>query len=392
MNILFLTQKLSGGGAERVIALLASEFAIDNNVFVATHRDDEAYPISDKVNIICLDLNKSENTISRIKNCVIAVAKLRRIKRDKKIDVTVSMLNSPNFENVISRVNDKIIISIRNLTSAQLSGVKAKMSCFSGKHADWTVSLSENVKRDQIRNFKTPPEKIITIYNPCNYEFIAEQGKKETYDQTFDMLRKNADCMVITAGRCTYQKGQWHMIRAFKKVVEKNPKAILIILGCGDMDDFLNKLILEMQLEKNVFKVGFKKNIYSYLAKADIFVFSSIYEGFGNVLLEAMACGLPIISCDCVAGPRELLAPSSPLEKRALGIECSEFGILTPPMDGNIYEAKASLSSSEEIFAEAINILACDTMLRNKYKEKSLERIRDFSTEKILQQWKEIMK
>lgn len=392
MNILFITQKLSGGGAERITTLLASELARDNNVYIITHRDDERYEISDNVSIVCLGLNKSINHFMRGRNCIRAIRQIKKIKKEHHIDVTISMLNSPNFENVMSRADDKVIISIRNLTSAQLTGIKAMMSCFSGKHADWIVSLSERVKQDQIDNFKTPIEKSVTIYNPCNYKSIEMQAKQEIEDSFFVELRNRTDCLVMTAGRCTYQKGQWHMIRSFKNVVEKKPEAILVILGKGDMDEALDKLILEMNLEKNVFKLGFKKNIYAYLWNADIFVFSSIFEGFGNILLEAMACELPIISCDCKAGPRELLAPNSNQQSQAKSIEFEEFGILTPPMDGKIYRAEDPLSLEEKALADAINILSSDKELMKEYREKSIKRIEDFSVERIIKQWKEIMK
>lgn len=392
MNILFITQKLSGGGAERITALLASEFARENNVFVITNRDDERYEISEKVQIICMELEKGTNHFIRLKNCIKSIAKIKRIKRENNIDVTISMLNSPNFENVMSRVNDKIIISIRNLTSVQLTGIKAIMSSFAGRHADWVVSLSECVKQDQIDNFKTPVEKSITIYNPCNYDVIRTRAKEEINDSTFTEIRNRTDCLVITAGRCTYQKGQWHLIRAFKSVVKKNPKAALVILGCGDMDEFLDKLILDINLENNVFKLGFKRNIYAYLQQADIFALPSIFEGFGNILLEAMACGLPIISCDCKAGPRELLAPSCNSNRQAIDIECVEFGILTPPMDGTVYRANDNMTQEELAFADAINMLSEDKAMLKKYREKSLIRITDFSTDRIIKQWKEIMK
>ena len=394
MNILFITQKLIGGGAEKVTCVLASEFAKEgNNVFIATHRNDDRYDeIDSSVQVISMDLDKGTNVISRFINCLGAIRKLKQIKKEKEIECSISMLGSPNFENVLSRSGERVIISIRNLCSAYFKGINAYLNQFSGQHADKVVCLSENVRDDQIINFKTNSDKCITIYNPCDYISIENKSKQLVDDDVFEEIRKKSNFMVITAGRSTYQKGQWHMIRAFKKVVEHNEKAVLIILGCGDLDNTLENLIRDMRLEKNVFKLGFKKNIYFYMSKADLFAFTSLFEGFGNILLEAMACGLPIVSCDCNAGPRELLEPGSDLSTRLLDVEKGEYGVLTPVMDGKLYGAEEALTKEEIIFADAINFLMDDHSMLLHYKKKSIERIKDFSPDKILQQWKVHMK
>nr|WP_241878977.1 glycosyltransferase [Psychrobacter sp. PraFG1]UNK05619.1 glycosyltransferase [Psychrobacter sp. PraFG1] len=112
--------------------------------------------------------------------------------------------------------------------------------------------------------------------------------------------------MVLAVGRLTHQKDFATLIHAFKKVL-KNKACNLIILGEGELRCELEKLIKDLNLQDNVQLPGFVNNPYAWMSKADLFVLSSIYEGFGNVLVEAMACGTPVVSTDCPSGPSEIL-------------------------------------------------------------------------------------
>ena len=118
-----------------------------------------------------------------------------------------------------------------------------------------------------------------------------------------------------------------------------------------------------------------------------MFVFSSLFEGLGNVLLEALAFNMPIISTDCVAGPREILAPKTNLDKKTADIEYAEYGVLTPTLDQNHFEAKSELTEAENLFADAIINLNCDKKLRDTYRRTAQERIKCFDKNVIIEQW-----
>lgn len=125
--------------------------------------------------------------------------------------------------------------------------------------------------------------------------------------------------------------------------------------------------------------LGKKENPFSFLSKADCFVFSSNYEGFPNVLVEALACGLPIISTDCQSGPREILAPTSNISFQLNDkIEFAEYGILVP-------------IKNVEKLKEAMNLLINDKNLRKEYEEKGNFRANHFRIKKIIKQYERIL-
>ena len=146
----------------------------------------------------------------------------------------------------------------------------------------------------------------------------------------------------MTAGRLVDQKGQWHLIRAFSRVINKMPDAKLLILGQGGNKDYLESLIKDYKLEDSIKLLGYKSNPYIYMVRSDIFAFSSVYEGLGNILVECMACGLPVVSADYKYGAKELLAPDMDLKTEIHEVTYGEYGILVPEMDDKKYEANAS--------------------------------------------------
>lgn len=153
------------------------------------------------------------------------------------------------------------------------------------------------------------------------------------------------------------------------------------------MED-LSRLIKKWGLEKKVFLLGDKKNPFKYLKKSDIFVFTSFYEGMPNAMLEAMACGLPVLSVDCKTGPREILSPGTDTEKSLKKEERAKYGILTPMFKEKENPLKKKgLSPEEDIFKKALQNLVSNRSLQKEYSKKSLERIRDFDRDKIVNEF-----
>lgn len=227
--------------------------------------------------------------------------------------------------------------------------------------------------------FGVDKEKIVTIYNPC---VIAI--KNEKIDE--QLFKKGKT--IITIGGLKYQKGQWHLIRAFSEVIKTYPNAQLIILGEGEYREYLEMLISKYNIKNNVHLLGFVTNPYDYLIKSDVFVFSSMYEGLGNALMEALACRMPIISTDYECGAREILAPNTPLDKKVKNrIELAEYGILIPVCDGEKYTEKDALTKEELLMAKAIKKLIKDEELLKRYKNKALERSKDFEIDTVTKQW-----
>ena len=337
---------------------------------------------------------------------------LRYLKKLYRTDVSISFLEMANYMNAASRTGEKVILSVRNNYSAKLTDpllypaseadlkkYDADRILSSSAGADHITALSEYVRQDQIRHFGAAPGRVSVIYNFCDPDRIRAHLSDPVPDPAAGWFSGHT---VITAVRLTYQKGHWHLIRAFRKVVQNCPDARLVILGDGKLKPELSGLIRTCGLEDHVLLAGHRPDPVPWLAHGDVFAFSSLYEGFGNVLLEAMACGLPVVSAGCPGGPAELLAPAEfaalkdPL-KDSVSPGPAEYGILTPVCSGDLSllldpaRQNAPCGPEEEQMADALLSLLRDPALRENYHKKSAERIRAFSPEKILPQWEELL-
>ena len=154
----------------------------------------------------------------------------------------------------------------------------------------------------------------------------------------------------------------------------------MYIIGDGELREYLSGYIVDENMQDNVFLLGKQTNPFKYLAQCDCFVFASNNEGFPNVLVEAMACGLPIISTDCKSGPREILAPNSEdiLFMQKDKVEFAMYGILTPIKD-------------VQKLREAIKLMISNSDIKAMYANKSLIRAREFDIETIITKYKDVI-
>jgi glycosyltransferase involved in cell wall biosynthesis len=135
----------------------------------------------------------------------------------------------------------------------------------------------------------------------------------------------------VNVARLTYQKGQWHLLRAFKRLIEKQPEAKLVIVGNGADREGLSKLAECLGIAGSVYFAGQQDNIYPFLHRAKCFVLTSLWEGLPNVILEALALDLPVIAVDSTSGMRELLAPELPLSASVEYPYTASRGVLVAP-------------------------------------------------------------
>jgi len=239
------------------------------------------------------------------------IVRLRRIIKNELPDIAMSFLaNNYLIVSTIfpKRLNLKLIISERNTISYTLRFskfriVKKIISKILYRKADTIVAISKGVKEDLIKTLKLPQEKVKVIYNPLDIDKIKRMAKEEI---NHPWLVNKEYPVIINVGRLIYQKGQDILLKAFKIVNEKI-ESRLIVLGEGPLLNELKNLTKQLNIEDKVDFVGFQKNPFSFISKSDVFVLSSRWEGFPNVLIEAMACGVPVISTDCPSGPNEII-------------------------------------------------------------------------------------
>lgn len=390
-NILLIIQKLSNGGAEKAITNLANTLKDDYNVTMVVFDNSVKEYIP---NIKVIDLKTPINMKFYKKMCLFfyRIIKVKRIKKKLNIDCTISFLTGPNLVNCLTRTNDKIIISIRNMQSKlKLNFFKRLANQISLKKAHKVITVSKMVEEDIKKNYKVDEKRIITIYNMVDSEMIYEKMQEEIeeielFNKKAEQLDDKNGIIIVSIGRLILQKGQWHLIKAFKLVTKQYKDAKLIILGRGPLKNDFQKLIHRLDLDNNVFLLDFKTNPYKYLANSDLFISTSLYEGMPNVILEAMACSLPIIATDCEGGTKEILSPNSDIYKSIDKTTDSEYGILVPKMSYE-YDISESITSEEENLAKAIIDLISDEKKTKNYVQMSKERIKKFENKTIKKKW-----
>ena len=267
------------------------------------------------------------------------------------------------------------------------SSFEKKLVKFCSQRADLTISLSEGVRTDLIQNFGIAPQKIVTIYNSCDKQWL------ESADDHVDNLAKTIDFsqgIITTAGRLTYQKGQWHLLRAYSLIKEEFPNCKIVIFGEGEEKEQLLTYSQKLGIENNVIFPGYLSGFHKIVSRSTAFVFTSIFEGLGNVLLESLACGVPIISTDCNYGPSEILCGSC---KDYKDICYATYGLLIPPFseEKNSEDNLADFEPSDYLLAKAIKLMITDDNLRNKYKKQAIIRSKDFLPANIVLKWKDTL-
>lgn len=170
--------------------------------------------------------------------------------------------------------------------------------------ADGVIAVSQGVAEDLIHAIGLPQSIIKVLYNPVVPSDVMERAQDAI---THPWLVDHARSVILGVGRLERQKDFSTLMRAFARVSKQRPFR-LIILGEGSQRKNLESLAGELGIADMVSMPGHVPNPYAYMARCDLFVLSSLWEGFGNVLAEALAVGIPVISTDCPSGPREILA------------------------------------------------------------------------------------
>lgn len=330
------------------------------------------YELDERIKIISLDEPKEISGFVKLLRLPILAYKLSKIIQKNKFVKIVSFLTRANYINVLSNIfiKHKIIVNERAMPSLQYQyGFNGKINRFLIKSlyskADFCLSNSHGNMKDLKDNFNVT--NLAYIHNPFSLEMIETMSKKE-----IEIEKKRFT--FVTVGRLDKGKNHKLIIDAIQDI-----DADLWIIGDGELREELQSYINVLNFNDKVYLLGKKENPFAYISEADCFVFASNHEGFPNVLVEALACGLPIISTDCQSGPREILAPDSDVNLQLKGeIELAEYGILTPIKNVNKLR-------------EAMNLMIKDKHLRKNYQDKAKKRANDFRIDKIIKQYEEII-
>ena len=209
----------------------------------------------------------------------------------------------------LSRRKTRLVISQHNTLSAICKAhKKLALVPFLARrfyrYADGIIAVSQGVADDLAEVAKIPRERITVIYNPVVTDEMLAAARKPADHPWFDAKDRP---IVLAVGNLAKVKDFPTLLRAFRSL-QHHFDARLVILGDGPERAALEVQIKTLGLEGDVALPGFVDNPYAFMARSDVLVMSSAVEGFGNVLVEALACGCPVVSTDCPSGPSEILA------------------------------------------------------------------------------------
>lgn len=370
-KVIFLIPSLNIGGGERAVSELSLNLPVRIETTIVLFKNEVFYPYKGKLNFLNLPI--SRNFFSRAYSFFLGIYRFRKIIKKERPDWVISLGTPANLINVLS--NQKAILRIDNFLSAACQGLEGQVYRILIKllfnKAIKIVSVSQKAADDLIENFGIKKEKVEVIYNPIEIEKIKNLAKEQLKPEHQEIFKSP---VIINIGRITKEKNLTHLIKTFKRVKIKIKEAKLVILGQGESESELRELARELKIESDVYFLGWQKNPFKFLVRARLFVLTSLWECLPYGVLEAMACGLPVVSVDCKSGPREILAPNSDINQEAKDIEYADYGILCPV-------------KNENKLTEAIIETLTNRQLSDNIIKKSYQRIKNFDAKKIIKKW-----
>ncbi|MEO1427943.1 MAG: glycosyltransferase [Cyanobacteria bacterium J06633_8] len=303
--IAFFLPNLAGGGAEKIVVNLLKGMQ-EPDISLDLVLADAEGPLLSQVpnNIRIVDFASSR--------VLKAIPALCRYLQENKPLALVSHISHANVAAVIAKELSKtktklILVEHNTVTYAQSTEWRGRFVPLFMRwlypRADVVVGVSEGVTEDIKSQLGLVQDKVNTIYNPVVDDKLVLKANSSLNHSWF---AENSPPVFLGVGRLTEQKDFSTLIKAFALVRQKR-SARLIILGEGVARAELEKLVETLGITEDVSLPGFTDNPYAYMKKASAFVLSSRWEGLPTVLIEAMACGCPVISTNCPSGPEEIL-------------------------------------------------------------------------------------
>lgn len=341
LSLVIYLPDLSGGGAERLHLRLLPVFR-DAGLNVTFLLDREKGELMQPVRelgakIVSLDANRQIKALPRLVSFLKA----------HKPDVLIANMEHMNVMAVLAkklaRVKTRIVVTQHNAFSEQVKRPSWQFRALPAFYkmalpfADHIVAVSAGVADDLAAATGMDRSRIKVIYNGV----VTDDFEKRSMDTPDHPFFSQHVPVVLGMGRFVEQKDFATLIQAFSTVSKQNEEARLLILGEGPLRNDLEAHIRRLGLENRVSLPGFSEHALGYLRKASLFVLSSRFEGFGNVVAEALACGTPVVSTNCPHGPAEIL-------------DHGRYGRLVPVADADALAAAISAALSAPANSEIL--------------------------------------
>lgn len=382
MKITFLTLDIFGMGGTIRTVLNVANYLVNNGyeveiVSVLRYRKEPFFYIDPKIRIVVLHsklIKRADKKGLKGKGInFLDKAKSRLIHLDDEGHHHFSLLTDIKMYKYLKDIKEGVLISTRpsfNIFTAKY--VNKNVVTIGQEHLNLSIypkRLQKSIKKYYPRlNYLAT----LTDDDTLDYKKLFSNEKIEVVKLTNSIppfeskLSTLEDKTILAAGRLVPQKGFDLLIEAFAKIVDKAPDWKVKIFGAGKDKEMLQDMIAERHLYNNVLLMGPTQEIEKELTKSSIYALSSRFEGFGMVIVEAMQCGVPVVSFDCPKGPGEIIAHG-------------EDGILVK--DGDV-----------DAFADALLELIEDKNKRIKFGKKAVENVKRYTIDEIGKQWDEVLK
>lgn len=294
------------GGVERMVTNLCAEFAneVQVDLLAIKSAGGHASRIPPGVNLIQL----------RAKHAWTSVGEIARYLRGTRPDALLVAKDRAGRAALKAQRRAGVEVPVYVRLGTNLSAALERKDAFSRwlrlapmrriyARAAGVVAVSDGVREDTLRVTGLPPARVHVIRNPVITARLAEQAAEPA---PHAWLADKTLPVVVGMGRLTRQKDFPTLLRAFARLQDTRPSR-LILLGEGKDREALTALAAGLGIGDRLLLAGFQKNPYAWLARADLFVLSSAWEGSPNALTEALALGVPSVSTDCPSGPVEIL-------------------------------------------------------------------------------------
>ena len=351
---------MRGGGAERAMLTLATAFSdrgVHVDLVLVKAEGEYMGMVPDGVRVIDLDSRRTLTAVPKF---------LRYVRRERPVALLSTLLTTDLAALVAKLIHGRrlrVVLRQAISFSGALEDEEPKTRQYMRlvrllmPSADAIVGVSEGVSSDLRVQVPRAAGKIVTIHNPVVASGMAAQAAEALEHSWFV---DGGVPVVLAAGRLAPQKDYPTLLRAFAEVVRSRP-ARLVILGQGVERESLLELAERLGVSDRFDLPGFDVNPFRYMSRASVFVLSSRYEGFPNVLAQAMACGAPVVSTDCRSGPSEMLeggrwgrlVPVGDWRAMARAIEET----LDDPMPAEALKARASVYSVEASVERYLEVL-----------------------------------
>jgi glycosyltransferase involved in cell wall biosynthesis len=307
-RIAFFVPSLGIGGAERVTVTLANGLAERGYTvdLVVVEGGPLASDVAGEVRLV--ELDGSRRPLVGIGGCVLSI---RRYITHHEPAILFSAMTFVNVLTVLATYRSKAetaVVATEHDTFGMNPTVKGRIveaaATPAYRAADHVVAVSRGVADSVRRQTGVDDSCVSVLYNPVEVAEIQRESR-EPVDHPW--LDDDSLDVVLSVGRLESQKDQATLVRAFATVHERRPETRLLLTGTGSREAALVDLAASLGISDVVSLPGYVDNVYGYMRRADVFALSSRHEGLPTVLIEALACGCPVVSTDCPSGPREIL-------------------------------------------------------------------------------------